>query len=97
MKPEQLEIERLRREVTKLKAERDILKKAAADCQGVAMKFGFIAKHRSIWAGGMAMRNAGRLSFGFHARPTRAPSQRVRDDETIGEGARQLHCQRPRL
>lgn len=30
MKPEQLEIEKLRREVTKLKAERDILKKAAA-------------------------------------------------------------------
>ena len=30
MKPEQLEIERLRREVTKLKAERDILRKAAA-------------------------------------------------------------------
>ena len=30
MKPEQLEIERLWREVTKLKAERDILKKAAA-------------------------------------------------------------------
>ncbi|RCW78842.1 helix-turn-helix protein [Phyllobacterium bourgognense] len=30
MKPEQLEIERLRREVAKLKAERDILKKTAA-------------------------------------------------------------------
>ena len=30
MKPEQLEIELLRREVIKLKAERDILKKAAA-------------------------------------------------------------------
>jgi transposase len=30
MKPEQLEIERLRREVNKLKAERDIGKKAAA-------------------------------------------------------------------
>lgn len=30
MKPEQHEIERLRREVNKLKAERDILKKAAA-------------------------------------------------------------------
>lgn len=30
MKPEQLEIEKLRREVSKLKAERDILKKAAA-------------------------------------------------------------------
>jgi transposase len=30
LKPEQLEVERLRREVIKLKAERDILKKAAA-------------------------------------------------------------------
>ena len=30
MKPDQLEVDRLRREVTKLKAERDILKKAAA-------------------------------------------------------------------
>ena len=30
MKAEQLEIDRLRREVAKLKAERDILKKAAA-------------------------------------------------------------------
>ena len=30
MKPEQLEIERLRREVTKLNAERNILKNAAA-------------------------------------------------------------------
>ncbi len=30
MKPEQLEIDRLRKEVSKLKAERDILKKAAA-------------------------------------------------------------------
>ena len=30
MKPEQAEIERLRREVVRLKAERDILKKAAA-------------------------------------------------------------------
>jgi len=30
VKPEQMEIDRLRREVTKLKAERDILKKVAA-------------------------------------------------------------------
>jgi len=30
MKPEQQEIERLRREVVKLRAERDIIKKAAA-------------------------------------------------------------------
>jgi transposase len=30
MKPEQIEIDRLRKEVARLKAERDILKKAAA-------------------------------------------------------------------
>jgi len=35
MKPDQLEIERLRREVTKLRAERDILKKAAVGSSGV--------------------------------------------------------------
>ena len=34
MKPDQVEIERLRREVTKLKAERDILKKAAGSSTG---------------------------------------------------------------
>ena len=34
MKPEQLEIELLRREVAKLKAERDILKKAAVSSIG---------------------------------------------------------------
>ena len=34
MKPEQLEIAQLKREVIKLKAERDILKKAAVDSSG---------------------------------------------------------------
>ena len=42
MKPEQLEIARLKREVTKLKAERDILKKAAAYfAKEFDVKFGF--------------------------------------------------------
>ncbi len=36
MKPEQQEIERLKREVNKLKVERDILKKAAAFFAGEA-------------------------------------------------------------
>src|SRR5258708_725135 len=47
MKPEQLEIARLKREVTKLKAERDILNR-----EGIDVKFGFIAKHRGIWPAG---------------------------------------------
>lgn len=50
MKPEQLEIERLRREVTKLKAERDTLKKSRSLLrEGVDMKFGFVAKRRGVW------------------------------------------------
>jgi transposase len=46
MKPEQLEIARLRREVIKLKAERDILKSRGLLREGIDVKFGFIAKHR---------------------------------------------------
>ena len=50
MRPEQLEIEKLRREVAKLKAERDILKKSRGLFrEGLDMKFGFVAKHRVIW------------------------------------------------
>ena len=49
MKPEQLEIARLKREVIKLKAERDILKKSRGLLrEGIDVKFGFIAKHRGI-------------------------------------------------
>ena len=50
MKPGQLEIARLKREVIKLKAERDILKKAAAYfAKESDVKFFFIARHRGIW------------------------------------------------
>jgi hypothetical protein len=46
----QLEIDRHRREVAKLKAEPTCLKKGRSRlCEGVEMKFGFIAKHRSAW------------------------------------------------
>jgi len=50
MKPEQLEIAQLKREVIKLKAERDILKKSRGLLrEGIDVKFGFVAKHRGIW------------------------------------------------
>jgi hypothetical protein len=66
MKPEQVEIERLRREVAKLKAERDILNKAAALlCPGHDMKFAFIAKHRSIWPVAWLCEALGSFSFRF--------------------------------
>ena len=52
MKPEQLEIAQLKREVIRLKAERDILKKQprpTSPKELTDVKFGFIAKHRGIW------------------------------------------------
>ena len=50
MKPEQLEIARLKREVAKLKAERDILKMGRSLLrEGRDMRFAFVAKHRGIW------------------------------------------------
>jgi hypothetical protein len=49
MKPEHQEIERLKREVIKLKAERDIPKKGRSLLrEGSDMKLVFIAKHRTI-------------------------------------------------
>ncbi len=48
--PGQLEIERLRREVAKLRAERDTLKKGRSLLRERSeMRCTFIAKHRSVW------------------------------------------------
>lgn len=64
MKPEQIEIERLRREVAKLNAERDIQKKGRSLLrEGSAMRFAFIARHRSIW-----QVLVGRIGHGFATR-----------------------------
>ena len=54
MKPEQLEIEKLRREVAKLKAERDILKRMARPvCKGVLV--GMIGLRQRIRSQGLAL------------------------------------------
>ena len=60
MKPEQLEIAQLKREVIRLKAERDILKKAAAYfAKEFDVKFGCIAEAPGDLAGAMVVRGAG--------------------------------------
>jgi putative transposase len=48
------------------------------------MKFGFIAKHRSVWPVAWLCEALGVSRSGFHAWLTRAPSQRAKDDEAIG-------------
>ncbi|MCF1450859.1 MULTISPECIES: IS3 family transposase [Rhizobium/Agrobacterium group] len=84
MKPEQLEIERLRREVAKLKAERDIPKKGRSLlCQGRDMRFAFIAKHRSIWPVAWLCEALGVSRSGFHAWLNRSPSEHARYDEVL--------------
>jgi putative transposase len=52
------------------------------------MKFGFIAKHRSIWPVAWLCEALGVSRSGFHAWLTRAPSQCAKDDETIGARVR---------
>ena len=69
MKPEQQEIERLWREVAKLKAERDILKKATAFFEGSDMKFVFIATHWNVWPVAWLCNAMGVSRSGFYAWP----------------------------
>ncbi|MFN7399333.1 MAG: IS3 family transposase [Sandaracinobacter sp.] len=89
MRPEQLEIERLRRENAKLKAERDILKKGRGLFrEGLDMKFGFIAKHRGVWPVSWICEALGVSRSGFHAWLGRAPSARARSDEMLGARVR---------
>ncbi|WP_303808617.1 IS3 family transposase [Sandarakinorhabdus limnophila] len=89
MRPEQLEIERLRRENAKLKAERDILKKGRGLFrEGLDMKFGFIAKHRGVWPVTWLCEALGVSRSGFHAWLGRAPSARARSDEMLGARVR---------
>ena len=65
MKPEQLEIERLRREVQKLKAERDILKKAAASSRRNRHEVRLHREAPGDLAGGVVVRGARCLAGRF--------------------------------
>src|ERR1700731_4687696 len=82
MKPEQLEIARLKREVTKLKAERD-KKSRGLLREGIDVKFGFIAKHRGVWPADWLCEALGVSRGGFYAWLTRPRSQRSRSDEAL--------------
>jgi transposase-like protein len=47
--PEQAEIERLKREIVTLKAEKDILKSRGLVRERIRLRFSFMARHRRIW------------------------------------------------
>ena len=65
MKPEQLEIDRLRKEVARLRAERDILKKAAATSPGTRYDLRVRGEAPSDLAGIVDVRDARGLAVGL--------------------------------
>ena len=68
MKPEQAEIDRLKKENAKLRMERDILKKAAAYfAKESTVKFEFVAKHRVAWPVNLMCEALGVSRSGFYA------------------------------
>ncbi|MEQ1714880.1 MAG: IS3 family transposase [Hyphomicrobium sp.] len=97
MKPEQLEIERLRREVTKLRAERDILKKAGGLLrERPDLMFGFVAKHRGVWPVSWMCDALGVSRSGFFAWLSRSPSARAKADDAIAARVRASYIQSDR-
>ncbi|MEK4031842.1 IS3 family transposase [Methylocystis sp. IM3] len=83
-KPEQQELERLRREVAKLRAERDIPKKGRSLlCEGSEMRFAFVAKHRNVWPVAWLCEALDVSRSGFHAWLRRGPSPRSIADEEL--------------
>ena len=53
-------------------------------CEGVAVKFGFIAKHRGIWPMRWLCEALGVSRSGFHAWLTRSPGARARSGDAFG-------------
>lgn len=66
-KPEQLEIDQLREEVVRLKAERDIQKGHSLHCEGSGMRLAFIARHRHVWPVVWLRDSLDVSGSGFHA------------------------------
>ena len=73
-KPEQAEIERLRREVQKLKAERDILKKPPPTSRRTRHDLRVRCEAPGDLAGGFTLRALGVSRSGFYASLSRRPS-----------------------
>jgi hypothetical protein len=86
MKPEQFEIALLKREVAKLKAERDILKKPRPTSRKNRRESSvFVAKHR-IWPAGWLCEALGVSRGEFYAwltRPRSQRSQRSQSDKSL--------------
>jgi transposase-like protein len=88
MKPEQLEIAQLKREVLRLKAERDIHKKPRPTLRRSRREVRLHCKAPGDLADGMVVRALGVSRGGFYGWLTRPRSQRSRSDEDVGAKVR---------
>ena len=89
MKPEQLEIAQLKREVHQAEGRTGHPKKSRGLLrEGIDVKFGFIAKHRGIWPAEWLCEALGVSRGGFYAWLTRPRSERSRSDEELGAKVR---------
>ncbi|MFQ5847144.1 MAG: IS3 family transposase [Candidatus Methylomirabilales bacterium] len=88
------EIARLRREVARLREERDILKKAARFlCQGVRMRYAFIRTAPAGHPVGRLCRVLGVSRSGYYAWRTRPASARSAANAQLLGAIRELHAQ----
>jgi len=83
MKPDDAEVARLKRELARTKAERDILKSHCLLHEGADMKFGFVAKHRDVWPIRRLCEALGVTCAGFYAWLKRPRSARACLDEAL--------------
>ena len=83
MKPEQAEIAQLKKEIRKLKAERDIQENRSLLRKGLSVKFEIIAKHRGIWPMTWMCGVLDVSPSGFYSWRSRPPSDRALYDEEL--------------
>ena len=100
-KPERLEIERLRKENAKLRAERDILKKAAAFFARKRDEVRFHREASACLAGVMAVRGVGRLALRIprlassRAKRPRGSGRRANRKDPLELRGERSHLRRP--
>ena len=89
MKPEQLEIARLKTRSDQAEGRTRHPKKSRGLLrEGITVKFSFIAKHRGIWPAEWLCEALGVSRGGFYAWLTRPRSERSRSDEELGAKVR---------
>lgn len=82
---------RLRREIERLRMEREILKNRHHLRGGCKMKFNFVQQHRSAWPIRMMCHVLGISSSGYYAWAGRAESKRSAANRQLLEDIRRIH------